>query len=255
LSILQRARATEPSAGNPRGRRRPLALHHDLPPSLPRTQRTGPSANPGAAPGPCHLPSIPLDTHNHDPCIAVRAPMPSPAGGHCPYPSVARRPADGAGGARTNFPARPLPPSLAPLQRRSDPAAGVRGQTTYLSVFCSPAENSSKVILQLQVPYRARGVRAAPAPGARRRRLSALAPASRSPAASLTSPGSCGRAVLPARPARRPRTLVERSDTNSAAASQPLEDKGPGSLELFSQPSANHLETHLHAARPLDYAN
>lgn len=55
---------------------------------------------------------------------------------------------------------------------------------TYLSIFCSAAENSSKVILQVRVPHAARGLLLAPTvPGAG----SALAPT----LASLLSPASC----------------------------------------------------------------
>lgn len=56
------------------------------------------------------------------------------------------------------YPLVPQQPSTAWLHcgARSECKFKERLRPTYLSVFCSPAENSSKVILQLQVPHRER---------------------------------------------------------------------------------------------------
>lgn len=88
---------------------------------------------------------------------------------------------------------------------------------TYLSVFCSAAENSSKVILQVRVPLSARGLLLAPTV---RGASSALAP---------TLPS-------PLRPAGCSPSLAGELCT---AASGPLEDKGPDSGDMgpaLSQP-------------------
>lgn len=88
---------------------------------------------------------------------------------------------------------------------------------TYLSVFCSAAENSSKVILQVRVPH-AGGARAAPGPHSARRRLCARShpPVSAPAGFALSVAGEL-----------------------RSAASGPLEDKGPDSGDMglaLSQP-------------------
>lgn len=60
---------------------------------------------------------------------------------------------------------------------------------TYLSVFCSAAENSSKVILQVRVPHAARAAPAPPVRGAPTLSLPTL-PARLPPASSLVLRGS-----------------------------------------------------------------
>lgn len=70
--------------------------------------------------------------------------------------------------------------------------AGVQREArlTYLSVFCSPAENSSKVILQLQVPHRESGLWAAPAT------VGTRAPALCTPSQAPPVPAAAARSAL-----------------------------------------------------------
>lgn len=126
----------------------------------------------------------------------------------------------------------------------SGPEFRERLRPPYLSVFCSPAENSSKVILQLQVPHRERAAGQLLHPRARGRRLGTPSQAPPAPAATAQS-------ALPAwivRPSPPGSTLspTRSRATYTSAASQPLKDKGPRVKELSCQPPANHLQPHLH---------
>lgn len=115
----------------------------------------------------------------------------------------------------------------------------------YLSVFCSPAENSSKVILQLQVPHRDRAAGQLLHPRARGRRLGTPSQAPPAPAATAQSAPPAGIAARPSPPGSTFSPARSRA-TRTSAASQPLKDKGPRARELSGQPPANHLRPHLH---------
>lgn len=126
----------------------------------------------------------------------------------------------------------------------SGPEFRERLRPPYLSVFGSPAENSSKVILQLQVPHRERAAGQLLHPRARGRRLGTPSQAPPAPAATAQSAPPAGN-VRPSPPGSTLSPTKSRA-TYTSAASQPLKDKGPRVRELSCQPPANHLQPHLH---------